>query len=178
MNNYAGYKKLVSKVLDVNESDILPLKNIDLAIIDRTIQVAGNRYYRVLSGRFGLFGVRQTLRKIAEGFEVTPERIRQLEARALTKLRHPSRIKNFELFTKTGLEKQERVEETPLLERKVEDFELSVRTLNGVRSAGVGTLGELARKTEREMIKIRGFGRKSLAELKNLLQSLGLDFAH
>lgn len=75
MDNYAGYKKLVSKVLGVDESDILPLKNIDLVIIDRTIQAAGNRYYRVLSLRFGLFGVRQTLREIAEGFEVTSERI-------------------------------------------------------------------------------------------------------
>lgn len=70
------------------------------------------------------------------------------------------------------------MKEVPLIGRRVEDFELSARTLNAVRSKHIGTLVELASKTEREMLKIRNFGRKGLLELKSLLQSLGLDFAH
>lgn len=178
MRDYAGYIRLLSKILSVDASDILQLQSDDLTKIDRTMEASGNRYKRILSRRFGLYdGDEQTLRTIAKEFHVSPARIRQLEAKAMSKLRHPHRIRNFLRLTKTGLERLKRMEETPLLETDVAYFEPSTRTLNALNAAGVRTVGELVRKTEREMLKIRGFGRKSLAELKNLLHELGLDFA-
>jgi DNA-directed RNA polymerase sigma subunit (sigma70/sigma32) len=52
------------------------------------------RERQVLELRFGLRdGKRRTLKVVGEGFGVTPERIRQIEAKALRKLRHPSRSK-------------------------------------------------------------------------------------
>lgn len=179
MLNRSGYRKLVSKVLEVPEEDILPLQDVDLTIIDRAIVAIGSRYCSILSLRFdlGFWGEKQTLRKIAKRSGVSPEWVRQLEARALTKLRHPGRIGNFQRFSKTGLEIQKKMKETPLLEIDVEYFEPSTRILNALNAVGVRTLGELVRKTERDMIKIRGFGRKSLTELKELLLGLDLDFA-
>jgi len=63
-----------------------------------------------------------------------------------------------------------------LLETKVEDVELSVRSSNCLRAANIQTLEDLAKKTESEMLKYRNFGRKSLTELANLLTKLGLSF--
>lgn len=165
--------------MKVPEEDVLPLKNSDVWMIDNVVSGLGIRHAEILRRRFGLYGrKRQTLRAIGERFEVGGERIRQLESRALSRLRHSSRIGYFRLLTQTGLEKMLCMKEVPLIGRRVEDFELSARTLNAVRSKHIGTLVELASKTEREMLKIRNFGRKGLLELKSLLQSLGLDFAH
>ena len=54
---------------------------------------------KVLKLRFGLEGTKQmTLEEVGKVFRVTRERIRQIEAKALRKLKHPSRRKNFRLF--------------------------------------------------------------------------------
>lgn len=176
-SDYAGYRKLVSKVLEVPEDDILPLRYDDIGMIDVALAGLGSRNAEILQRRFGLRGERQTLQSIAERFLVRRERIRQLEAKALDKLRHPSRIRNFLGFTNAELERQRQIDKTPLLERYVEHFELSVRTLDALDAAGVQTLMDLTTKTEREMLMMPNFGRKSLVELKNLLHGLDLDFA-
>ena len=74
---------------------------------------------------------------------------------------------------------EEPVEEVRLLEllnHNVEELELSVRSSNCLRDAGIGTLGDLVRKTEAEMLKYRNFGRKSLQELVDILSDMGLTF--
>ena len=63
-----------------------------------------------------------------------------------------------------------------LLNHNVEELELSVRSSNCLRDAGIGTLGDLVRKTEAEMLKYRNFGRKSLQELVDILSDMGLTF--
>jgi DNA-directed RNA polymerase subunit alpha len=63
-----------------------------------------------------------------------------------------------------------------LLNHSVEELELSVRSSNCLRDAGIRTLGDLVRKTEAEMLKYRNFGRKSLQELVDILSDLGLSF--
>ena len=63
-----------------------------------------------------------------------------------------------------------------LLNHNVEELELSVRSSNCLRDAGIRTLGDLVRKTEAEMLKYRNFGRKSLQELVDILSDMGLSF--
>jgi DNA-directed RNA polymerase subunit alpha len=68
-------------------------------------------------------------------------------------------------------------EEEPLNEnlfRSVEELELSVRSANCLQNANIHIIGELVQKTEAEMLKTKNFGRKSLNEIKEILQSMGL----
>ena len=62
------------------------------------------------------------------------------------------------------------------LYRKVTDFELSVRSGNALRNAGINIIGELVIKSESEMLKTKNFGRNSLTEMKDLLAGMGLSF--
>jgi DNA-directed RNA polymerase subunit alpha len=63
-----------------------------------------------------------------------------------------------------------------VLSRSVEDLELSVRSANCLKNAGINTIGELVRKTEAEMLKTKNFGRKSLSEIKDILSEYDLTF--
>jgi DNA-directed RNA polymerase subunit alpha len=56
----------------------------------------------------------------------------------------------------------------------VNEIELSVRAANCLNNANITTVGQLAQKTEAEMLKYRNFGKKSLNEIKDKLQQLGL----
>lgn len=58
--------------------------------------------------------------------------------------------------------------------RSVAELELSVRSANCLQNAGIKYIGELVQKTEAEMLKTKNFGRKSLNEIKEILQSMGL----
>ncbi len=60
--------------------------------------------------------------------------------------------------------------------RHVDDLELSVRSANCLKNAGINLIGELVQKTEPEMLKTKNFGRKSLNEIKDILQDMGLNF--
>ena len=61
-----------------------------------------------------------------------------------------------------------------LLNMSVNEIELSVRAANCLNNANINTAGELAMKTEQEMLKYRNFGKKSLNEIKAKLEQLGL----
>jgi DNA-directed RNA polymerase subunit alpha len=61
-----------------------------------------------------------------------------------------------------------------LLNMSVNEIELSVRAANCLNNANITTVGQLAMKTESEMLKYRNFGKKSLNEIKEKLQALGL----
>lgn len=60
------------------------------------------------------------------------------------------------------------------LYRDVEELELSVRSANCLRSANINKIYELVTKTEAEMLKTKNFGRKSLNEIKAILEQMGL----
>ena len=66
--------------------------------------------------------------------------------------------------------------ENTKLEMKVEELDLSQRSSNCLRRAGIQTVAELASKTEEELIKVKNLGRKSLKEIKDKLEDLGLGF--
>jgi len=61
-----------------------------------------------------------------------------------------------------------------LLNMSVNEIELSVRAANCLNNANITTVGQLAMKTEQEMLKYRNFGKKSLNEIKEKLAGLGL----
>ena len=61
-----------------------------------------------------------------------------------------------------------------LLNMSVNEIELSVRAANCLNNANITTVGELAMKSEQEMLKYRNFGKKSLNEIKDKLEQLGL----
>ena len=61
-----------------------------------------------------------------------------------------------------------------VLNRSVEELELSVRSYNCLKNANIQTIGELVQKTEAEMLRTKNFGRKSLNEIKEILANMGL----
>jgi len=71
-------------------------------------------------------------------------------------------------------EEKERMRE--LLQRSVDELELSVRSNNCLKMANIKTLGDLVRRSEGEMLKYKNFGRKSLREISEILEGMGLQF--
>ncbi|MBU4581444.1 MAG: DNA-directed RNA polymerase subunit alpha [Proteobacteria bacterium] len=63
-----------------------------------------------------------------------------------------------------------------VLLRHVDDLELSVRSANCLKNAGINLIGELVQKSEAEMLKTKNFGRKSLNEIKEILLESGMGF--
>ena len=78
----------------------------------------------------------------------------------------------FETAGKEVSEEQNRLRK--LLNMSVNEIELSVRAANCLNNANITTVGELAMKSEQEMLKYRNFGKKSLNEIKSKLEQLGL----
>jgi len=74
-----------------------------------------------------------------------------------------------EEIAERGLDKMGEV-----LNRSVEELELSVRSYNCLKNANIQTIGELVQKTEAEMLRTKNFGRKSLNEIKEILANMGL----
>ncbi len=74
-----------------------------------------------------------------------------------------------EEISERGLDKMNEV-----LNRSVEELELSVRSYNCLKNANIQTIGELIQKTEAEMLRTKNFGRKSLNEIKEILANMGL----
>ncbi len=71
---------------------------------------------------------------------------------------------------------QERNRIKKILTTSVDELELSVRAHNCLKAANIRTLGELVQLQEQELLKFRNFGRKSLAELGEVIKNFGLEF--
>jgi DNA-directed RNA polymerase subunit alpha len=105
---------------------------------------------------------------------VTPEEAVSLGAKVLTE----------HLFLFVGLTEQgkdadimvekEEASFDKTLDMPIEELDLSVRSYNCLKRAGINTVGELCSRTEEEMMKVRNLGRKSLEEVVEKLQALGL----
>ena len=77
--------------------------------------------------------------------------------------------KNAEIMVEKEEDQKDKV-----LEMTIEELDLSVRSYNCLKRAGINTVQELANKTEEDMMKVRNLGRKSLEEVKHKLEELGL----
>lgn len=73
----------------------------------------------------------------------------------------------------------ETIEETKdkVLETTIEELDLSVRSFNCLKRAGINTVADLVSKSEAEMMRVRNLGKKSLEEVVNKIQTLGLEFS-
>lgn len=91
---------------------------------------------------------------------------------------HMSIFINFEETPEVTEEPAERVmnQMNEVLNRSVDEMELSVRSYNCLKNANIGTIGDLVQKTEAEMLRTKNFGRKSLNEIKEILSGMGLGF--
>src|SRR5271169_3048764 len=89
---------------------------------------------------------------------------------------HMSIFINFEEVAEQTEEVSERGMDkmSEVLNRSVEELELSVRSYNCLKNANIQSIGELVQKTEAEMLRTKNFGRKSLNEIKEILSSMGL----
>jgi DNA-directed RNA polymerase subunit alpha len=85
---------------------------------------------------------------------------------------------NFEETSEAVEEPAERAasQMTEVMNRSVEELELSVRSYNCLKNANIETISDLVQKTEAEMLRTKNFGRKSLNEIKEILGGLGLGF--
>jgi DNA-directed RNA polymerase subunit alpha len=85
---------------------------------------------------------------------------------------------NFEELPEQAEEPAERAlnQMNEVLNRSVEELELSVRSYNCLKNANIQTISDLVQKTEAEMLRTKNFGRKSLNEIKEILSGLGLTF--
>jgi len=79
------------------------------------------------------------------------------------------KVRDTEIMIEKDDDKKEKV-----LEMTIEELELSVRSYNCLKRAGINTVQELCSKTEEEMMKVRNLGRKSLEEVQEKLEELGL----
>jgi len=80
--------------------------------------------------------------------------------------------KNAEIMVEKEENKKEKV-----LEMTIEELDLSVRSYNCLKRAGINTVEDLTNRTEADMMKVRNLGRKSLEEVLNKLKALGLSLA-
>ena len=93
---------------------------------------------------------------------------------------------HIQLFINFDMEQEEKVEDKPkdsererikkILLTEIDDLELSVRSNNCLKAANIHILADLVRKDESEMLKFKNFGRKSLAELMEIVENFGLEF--
>ncbi|WP_217588918.1 DNA-directed RNA polymerase subunit alpha [Lentibacillus saliphilus] len=78
-------------------------------------------------------------------------------------------VKNVEIMVEKEEDQKEKV-----MEMTIEELDLSVRSYNCLKRAGINTVQELTNKSEEDMMKVRNLGRKSLDEVKHKLEDLGL----
>ncbi len=93
---------------------------------------------------------------------------------------HINMFINFDVEQEVEEEEPQRDTEFEAIRKKlltsVDDLELSVRSHNCLKTANIKTLGDLVSKQESELLKFRNFGRKSLAELSEIVKNYGLEF--
>ena len=73
-------------------------------------------------------------------------------------------------------EAEEQPEEESILDASIDSLELSIRSMNCLKNANIRTLRDLVSRSEKQMVEIRNFGEKSLKEVREKLEALGLGF--
>ncbi len=204
---------------------ILPeLTNESCEAINLVINTLTEREQEVIRRRFGIEIEKATLEEVGNDHSFSKERIRQIEAKALKKLRHPTRTKylaNYfrpmqktcELAAGQAMKEflsiyeesqevarlaepssEQHVFESPppkspfdlfsqetlrFLLTQTDEIDLSVRTMNCLSKLGIRQVcvGDIVRFSESQLMRTRNFGRKSLKELKDLLEYKSLKLA-
>ncbi|MBG9980627.1 DNA-directed RNA polymerase subunit alpha [Facklamia sp. DSM 111018] len=105
---------------------------------------------------------------------ISPEKALSLAAKILTEHLNIFVDLSDEARQAEIMVEKEEAEKEKVLVMTIEELDLSVRSYNCLKRAGINTIQELTNKTEAEMMKVRNLGRKSLDEVKNKLSALEL----
>ena len=158
---------------DYNKSENMPIGVIPIDSIYTPISKVN---YQVENTRIGQKNVydKLTLDVWTDG-SIAPQDAVSLAARILTE--HLNIFVNLtnEAHPMEIMVEKEETQKERLLEMTIEELDLSVRSYNCLKRAGINTVHELTSKSEAEMIKVRNLGRKSLEEVKQKLIDLNLD---
>ncbi|MFW3588701.1 DNA-directed RNA polymerase subunit alpha [Vagococcus fluvialis] len=162
-----GYSKA-----DENKSEDMPIGVLPVDSIYTPIKRVNYQVENTRVGRRDDFD-KLTLDVWTDG-SIAPQEAISLSAKILTEhldifVNLTDEAKNAEIM----IEKEETQKEK-MMETTIEELDLSVRSYNCLKRAGINTLQELTNKSEAEMIKVRNLGRKSLEEVKAKLADLEL----
>jgi DNA-directed RNA polymerase subunit alpha len=160
------------------EENKFPDMPIGTIPIDSIYNPVKNVRYSIESTRVGQHtDFEKLILEITTDGSITPDDALTISARLLRD--HIQLFINFEVEEEGDngeIEDQEIIRIRQLLKMSVDELELSVRSHNCLRAAGIKTIGDLVSKDESEMLKYRNFGRKSLTELNKILEERGMHF--
>ena len=147
--------------------------------IEEDLSNLTEREREVLKMRSGLYYNKPyTLEEVGKELGVTRERIRQIEAKAIRKIyyywQRKKRLQEFNQANEISKEVITEAKKTKVNNMPIEVLDLSVRSYNCLKRANINTVGELTLKTEKELMRIRNLGRKSLKEIIQKLEERGL----
>jgi|WetSurMetagenome_2_1015567.scaffolds.fasta_scaffold259398_3 hypothetical protein len=188
----------VACLLEILNFDVSNLHRLLFEIFSSVSEDFTDRERFVLSLRIGKEP--KTLEEIGDQIGTHGERVRQIIAKVIRKARNPLRrarllqyldnnhhglLKFMDFADRDSLEERikeskreriifEKVKGDPILSKSIGDLDLTTRTFNGLKSDGIEYVVDLVQKTEIELMQIPNFGRKSLAEIKNLLLVMDL----
>lgn len=109
-----------------------------------------------------------------DGTVSAKEAVSQAANLLIEHLKSFSNLSDESSITEMMVEKDDKGKEK-ILEMTIEELDLSVRSFNCLKRAGINTVEDLISKSEEEMMKVRNLGKKSFDEVKEKLQSLGFD---
>ncbi|GEN56905.1 DNA-directed RNA polymerase subunit alpha [Halolactibacillus alkaliphilus] len=162
-----GYRPADANNHDDQPIGVIPVDSIFTPVTRCTFQVENTRV-----GQMTNFD-KLTLDVWTDG-SIRPEEATSLGAKILTEHLNifvglTDEAQNAEIMIEKEEDQKEKV-----LEMTIEELDLSVRSYNCLKRAGINSVQELADKSEDDMMKVRNLGRKSLEEVKNKLTDLGL----
>jgi DNA-directed RNA polymerase subunit alpha len=159
--------------------NIVPEQTIGVIPIDSIFTPIKNVKYDVENVRIGDKNDYEKLTlEITTDGSITPDDALTQAAKILRE--HVQLFINFDMDQEEEHSVSQKDSETERIRKilltSVDDLELSVRSHNCLKAANIKNLADLVRRDEQEMLKFRNFGRKSLAELMEIVENLGLDF--
>lgn len=167
--NGKGY---VPAATAINSSDRSAIGSIAIDALFNPVKTVA---FKVENARVGqVTDYDKLIMTIQTNGSISPEMAVALAARILQ-----DQLQSFIMFKEEVEEKRDKLEElpfNPILLKKVDEIELSVRSQNCLKNENIVYIGDLVTKSEAEMLKTQNFGRKSLNEIKDVLTSLGLKF--
>ncbi len=148
---------------------------IGVVLVDSIFSPVTKANYRIEDTRVGqVTNYDRLVLEVWTDGSIRPDEATSLAAKILTE--HLTLFVNLAEAThnvEIMVEKEEE-QKDKLLEMSIEELDLSVRSYNCLKRAGINTVEELTRKTEEDMMKVRNLGRKSLEEVRQKLAVLGL----